>query len=192
MAPPFNLGQSVAQLRLHSTKIAQCSNVQIAGKRISAATAVSSCGCHIKAGSKLWEAKPGAMGSCNFASGRLPGVGSLSSGPGRLQVVRLRVMIRAVASRNEGQPKRGIASAGAGLEQQMERNKALKELQVRRMGTRQALRAGSSRAACANIRRCWKTLRKRYRQKISDMRCAGHAWRLYGRHPGARSYTTFD
>jgi hypothetical protein len=128
MAPPFNLGQSVTQLRLPSTKIVRCSNVQIAGKRLSAATAVSPFGCHIKAGSKLWEAKHKAMGSYTFASGRLPRAGSLPSGPGRFQVVRLRVkrVVRAVASNNEGQPNRGIANAGAGLKQQMERKKALK------------------------------------------------------------------
>jgi hypothetical protein len=35
-------------------------------------------------------------------------------------------VFRVVASRNEGQPNRGTASVGAGLEQQMERDKALK------------------------------------------------------------------
>jgi hypothetical protein len=99
----------------------------MAGKMLSAATAVSPSGCHIKAGSKLWEAKLGAMGSCTSALGRMPRVGSLASGAGRLQVARLPVRaVRAVASENEGQPNQGIANTGAGLERQTERKKALK------------------------------------------------------------------
>jgi hypothetical protein len=53
----------------------------------------------------------------------------LASGPGRLQVARLRV--RAVRAglrsiENEGQPNQGIANTGAGLERQPERRKRSK------------------------------------------------------------------